>query len=150
MLQPSQRIDRADRPGWLLLVLEIGEDFALGRPPEQDILNRVELRCRVFTLAEPVAAEGGGHNVRRLQIFDFGNAERDTMMPQYSKRFVAKPCAVPKFKCHPQPALIRILKEGVEARHVGFEIGRKLEEHYTHPSGSHDRSECTRQGGDCV
>src|ERR1022692_3427058 len=127
--EPSERIDRADGPGWLLLMLEIGEDLTLGRPPAQGILNRVELRSRVATLTEPVAREGGGCNIRRLQIFALGNAERDRMMPQYGIHFIAKPCAVPKFESHPQPTRIRVQKEGIEARRVDLEIGRKLEEY---------------------
>ncbi len=72
------------------------------------------------------------------------------MTPQYGIHFIAKPCAVPKFERHPQPVRIRIQKEGIEASRVGLEIGRKLEEHHTHPSSSHYRSERTRQGGDCL
>jgi hypothetical protein len=35
MREPSERIDRADSPGWLFFVLEISENLALGRPPAQ-------------------------------------------------------------------------------------------------------------------
>ena len=84
-------IDRADSPGWLLLVLEIGEDLTLGRPTAKGILNRVELRSRVSALTESVAREGCGHNIRRLQIFALGDTERDTMMSQHGIHFVAKP-----------------------------------------------------------
>ena len=150
MPEPSECIDRADSPGWLLFVLEIGEDFALARSPAQSILNHVELRCRISTPTEAVAGERSGHNIRRLQIFALSNAERNSMMPQYGIHFIAKPCAVSKFESHPQPIGISLHEEGIKARHVGLEIGRKLEEHYTHPSSSHDGSERTRQGGDCV
>ena len=90
MAEPSECIDRGDGPGWLLLVLEIGEGLALGRPPAQGFLNCVELRCRVSTLTEPVTREGSSHNVRRLQIFALGDAERDTMMPQHGIQFRRK------------------------------------------------------------
>src|SRR5580658_5916547 len=66
MPEPSECIDRADRPCWLHFVLEIGKDLAPGRPLAQDILNCVELRLRVSTLAEPIAAERSGRNIRRL------------------------------------------------------------------------------------
>ena len=150
MLESSEYIDRVESPGRLLLVLEIGEDLALGRPLPQGILNHVELSRRVSILTKPIACEGSGRNIRRLQIFALGNAERDTMMPQYGIHFVAKPCAVAKLESHPQLTRIRVHKEGVEASHVDLEIWRKLEEHNTHPSTSHDRSECTRQGRDSV
>jgi hypothetical protein len=91
MPEPLEYIDRADSPGWLLLVLEIGEDLALGRPTAKVILNRVELSSRVSTLTESVAREGSSHNIRRFQIFALGNAECDTMMPQRGVDFVAKP-----------------------------------------------------------
>ncbi len=66
MPEPSECIDRADSPSWFHLVLEIGEDLALGGPLAQGILNQVELRSRVSTLTEPVAGERSGHNIRRL------------------------------------------------------------------------------------
>lgn len=141
MPEPSERIDRTDSPGWLLLVLEICEELTLGRPTVEGLLDRVELRCRVSTLTESVAREGSGHNIRRLQIFALGDAECDAMTPQRGIYFVAKPGEVPKLKSHPQPKGFRVCKERVEARHIRFEIGRKLEEYHTHPSGSHDRSE---------
>jgi hypothetical protein len=43
MLDPSECIDRADSPGWLLLVLEIREDLTFRRPPPQAIHNYAEL-----------------------------------------------------------------------------------------------------------
>jgi hypothetical protein len=91
MPESSDCIDRADSPGWLLLVLEIGEDLTFGRPAAKGTLDHVQLRSRVSTLTESVAREGGGHNIRCLQIFALGNAESDTMMPQHSIHFVAKP-----------------------------------------------------------
>jgi hypothetical protein len=66
MLEPSECIDRADSPSRLHFVLEIGEDLALSRPLAQGILNHVELRTRVPTLAESVAGERSGHYIRRL------------------------------------------------------------------------------------
>ena len=150
MPEPTERIDRVDSPSWLLFTLEIGEDLALGRPPTQGILDYVELRSSVSTFAEAVAGELSGHNIRRLQIFALSNAERNSMMPQYGIHFIAKPCAVSKFESHPQPIGISLHEEGIKARHVGLEIGRKLEEHRTHPSSSHDRNQRTRQGGECV
>jgi hypothetical protein len=149
MLEPLQCIDRADGSGWLFFVFEIGENLALGRPPAQSALNDVELHCGVSALTETVAREWSGHYIRSLQIFTLGDTKRDCMMPQHGIHIVAKPCAVPKFESHPQPTRIRILKEGVEARSVGLEIGRKLEQHHTHPSGSQDRRERARQGSDC-
>src|SRR5258708_17599154 len=146
MLEPAVRTDRADCPGRLFLVFEIGEDLALGRSPTQGFLNRVELRVGVSTLTKPITSEGSGYNIGRLKVLTLGDAKRDTMLPQYRIHFVAKPGAVSKFEGHPQPTRFRIRKEGVEARYVSLEIRRKLEEHHAHPSSSHDRSECTRQG----
>jgi len=91
MQESSERIDRADSSVWLLLVLKVGEDLALGRPIAKGILNRVELRCRVFTLAESVAREGSRRDIRRLQVLALGNAERDTILSQQGIHFVAKP-----------------------------------------------------------
>jgi hypothetical protein len=48
MPEPSECVDRVDRPGWLRFVLEIGKDLAPGRPPAERILNCIELRLRVF------------------------------------------------------------------------------------------------------
>ena len=91
MLKPSECIDRVNSAGGLLLVLEVDEDFTFGRPAAKGILDRVELRCRVFTLAESVAREGSGDNIRRLEIFAFGNAECGTMKPKHRIHFVGKP-----------------------------------------------------------
>ncbi len=141
MLESSECVGRVNGPGWLFLVSKIGENLALGRPPAQRIFGHVELRCIISTLTQPVAREGSGHNIRSLQIVALGNAECDTMTPQYSVSFVGEPCAVPKFESHPQATGIRIQKEGVEARYVRLEIGRKLEEHHAHPSSGHNQSE---------
>src|SRR5580698_1109627 len=150
LLEPSECIDCAESPGWLLFVLEISKNLTAGGSPAQALLNPVELCCRVFALTEPVAHERGCHHIRRLQIIALGNTERNTMTPQCGIHFIAKPCAVPEFECHAQPMPICLHKEGIKGRHVGLEIGRKLEKHHTHPSSSHHRSERTRQGGDCV
>lgn len=131
-------------------MLKVGEHLAFCRPPAQGTRNRIELHRGVFTLAESVACEGSGHNIRRLQIVAFGNAERGPTMPQNAINVVAKPCAVPKFESHPQPASARIDKERVEPWHIRLEIGRQLEEHHTHSPRSHHRRERTRQGDDCV
>src|ERR1700734_2936808 len=66
MPEPSECIDRAESPSWLLLVLEIGKDLAIGGPLAQDTLNCVELHLRVSTFTKPVAAERSGHDIRRV------------------------------------------------------------------------------------
>jgi len=146
----SKRIDRADGPRWLIFMLKISENLALGGAPTQGSANRIEIRRRVFAFTEPVAREGSGDNIGRLQIVALSNAESDTMIPQDCEHFFAKPRAVPKFESHPQSARIRFHKEGFKARHVDLEIGRKLEEHDTHPSSTNNRNEGTRQSGNCL
>src|SRR5581483_4395908 len=150
LLESSQHVDRVESPGRLLLVFEIREHLALASPLAEGALDSVDLRSGVLTLAESVAGKGCGHHIRRLQIIAFGDAERGSIVSHHVVHVIAEPRCVPKLEGHAQPITARICKERGEARHVGLEVGRKLNEHDSHLPCRHYRSQCTRENRYCL
>ena len=74
-----------------VLVLDVSEDISPRGLGSQLLFDLLQVSCPVVAFAQPVAAERGGDDVRRLELVAFGDTERGLMLPKQFENLACEP-----------------------------------------------------------
>src|ERR1700728_2095485 len=113
-----------------VLVLDVGEHISQRGLCYQLLFDLLQIGLSVVTLAQPVAAERCGDNVRRLEFIALGHTQRRLMLPKQVEDLACKPRCMAKLKGNAQRCGTfrrSLFEKSGKPLPVRFEIWRQLE-----------------------